>query len=290
MTDVAIGMDVGGSSIKSGIVYNDQRLCLDATTTPIHSDGSADHLLDTMTQIIQQHLAQISTGDHFRGVGFGFPNPFDYEHGISELQHKFAAIYQHNIGDALRTRLQQPELVIRFRNDAEAAIVGEAQVGSGVGYSRLIGVTLGTGLGSSFVVDGVRVSSGKGVAPDGWLWPVAVGAGKIADDLFSIRGLQAHLRAASGEEAPAIPAAAERARAGDTALQAAFAAFGTDLGQFLRPYTLEFGAEIVVVLGGIANTFDLFAPACQQQLEVPMQRGKLGGTAGIVGAAMQMFR
>lgn len=290
MTQCAIGIDVGGSSIKSGVVYDDERLCQQTTTTPIDPNGSAEHILSTMAQSIRVQIGQIDAGSAFAGIGFGFPGPFDYLRGISKLQHKFAAIYQVDVGAALRAALALPDLPIRFRNDAEAAIVGEAQVGSGRGYHRLIGVTLGTGLGSSFVVDGERVSAGAGVAPEGWLWHVPVGAGRLADDLYSTRGLQAHIRQVTGEELPSIPAAATSARSGDAALQGAFAAFGADLGTFLQPYVQQFGAETVIVLGGIANAFDLFAPACQQRIGVPLQVGRLGASAGVVGAAMQILR
>lgn len=290
MTRCAIGIDVGGSSIKSGIVYDDERLCQQTTSSPVDPNGSAEQILHTMVEVIDIHIRQIGADSPFAGIGFGFPGPFDYARGISQLQHKFAAIYGVDVGAALRAALAMPDLHIRFRNDAEAAIVGEAQVGSGRAYRRLIGVTLGTGLGSSFVVDGERVSAGQGVAPEGWLWHVPVGDGRLADDLYSTRGLQAHIRRVTGEDLPAIPAAAAAARLGDAGLQGAFAAFGADLGAFLQPYVQQFGAQTVIVLGGIANAFDLFAPACQQQIGVPLQIGRLGGSAGVVGAALQILR
>ena len=87
-----------------------------------------------------------------------------------------------------------PTLPIFFRNDAEAAILGEARYGAGTRYQRLIGVTLGTGMGSAFVVDGVKVTQGPGVTRDGWLYHVPYHA-RPADDVFSTRGLLTRLRA-----------------------------------------------------------------------------------------------
>src|SRR5690606_7225122 len=120
--------------------------------------------------IIQMHL---NTKLSILGVGFGFPSPFDYDKGIARIKglEKFESIYGMNIGEELQSRLMRPDLQIRFRNDAEAAIVGEATYGAGVGFRRIIGITLGTGMGSGFVVDGKRVLTGKSVpAPDGMLF------------------------------------------------------------------------------------------------------------------------
>ena len=59
---------------------------------------------------------------------------------------------------------------MRYRNDAEAAIVGEALSGAGIAYSRLIGLTLGTGLGSAFIVEREVITEGDNVPPHGLLY------------------------------------------------------------------------------------------------------------------------
>jgi glucokinase len=102
------------------------------------------------------HLSESHTPD-LLGVAFGFPGPFDYEAGICLIEgvEKYGALYGVNIRDAIRTRLDLGDLPILFRNDAEAAVVGETRYGAGRNYPRVIGVTLGTGCGSAFLVDGV---------------------------------------------------------------------------------------------------------------------------------------
>ena len=57
-----------------------------------------------------------------------------------------------------------PEAV-RFVNDAQAALLGEVHCGAAVGVSRVMGLTLGTGVGSAFVVDGRIVTTGPGCRP-----------------------------------------------------------------------------------------------------------------------------
>ncbi|MEZ4637552.1 MAG: ROK family protein [Caldilineaceae bacterium] len=87
------------------------------------------------------------------------------------------------------------DLNVRFRNDAEAAIVGEARFGAGRGLHRLIGLTLGTGSGSAFLIGGVPQIGGPGVPPNGWIYPLLF-EGTQADDVFSIRGLLGRCHAA----------------------------------------------------------------------------------------------
>jgi glucokinase len=104
-----------------------------------------------------------------------------------------------------------------------------------------------------------------------------------ADDAFSTRGLLARLSATSAAFDD-VHAAAQAAQHSD-ALRQAFAAFGADLGDFLRPFVEQFGAHAVVALGGIANAWPLFAPALQAHLPVPALRGALGAHAALIGAA-----
>src|SRR4029453_9406903 len=91
------------------------------------------------------------------GVVLGFPGPFDYATGICRIEgvQKYGAIYGVAMRDALRARLDLSDLPILFRNDAEAAVVGEARYGVGRENRRLIGVTWGAGWGSAFLVAGI---------------------------------------------------------------------------------------------------------------------------------------
>lgn len=278
-----IAMDVGGSSVKSGLVDTDLHISHHAHT-PIDSQGSAEAILNTLRDVIQLHLAQ---AESIIGVGFGFPGPFDYDKGIALIKDlaKFESIYGLNIRDELQARLNQPDLSIRFRNDAEAAIVGEAQYGAGKGYRRIIGITLGTGIGSGFVIDGQRVSSGKGVPNynDGIL-NLEPFKGERADDVFSTRGLQARF-AEAGLPFTSISSAKAAADSGDAAVRQVFAEFGTDLGAFLTPYAREFEAELVLISGGISGAMFYFQDALTDNLPVPMLVGTLGSDAALLGAA-----
>jgi glucokinase len=283
-----IALDVGGTSVKSALVAPGGQVIGKPSINYIDSSSEADRILETFALIISAHVGESHTSD-LLGVAFGFPGPFDYRTGICLIEgvEKYGAIYGLNMRDALRARLDLGDLPILFRNDAEAAVVGEARYGDGRDYQRLIGVTLGTGCGSAFLLDGVPVTSGPGVPPNGWLYPMLFN-GLRADDVFSSRGLEARLRAAGVTERN-IKDAAETARAGDIVARQVFEAFGADLGSFLNPHAVAFAAEAVLVLGRIAGAIDLFGLSLRQTLSVPVLPGERGPDAALLGAADLLF-
>ncbi len=284
-----IALDVGGSSVKSGVVRADGRVQHQAQT-PIDSSGAAELIVTTLQSAIERQLQQVERGI-LRGIAFGFPGPFDYAQGVSYIggvQKKYEAIYGLDLHTTLRQRLGVGDLPIVFRNDAEAAIVGEARYGAVRGYERLIGVTLGTGCGSAFLERGTPVRSGDRVPPNGELYAEPFGRA-IADDVFSTRGLRTRLQAID-PTIDDLAHAAGAALAGDTSLRAGFAAFGSDLGTFLAPYVRDFDAEVVLVLGGIARSLALFHTSLARMLPVPAVAGTLGADAALLGAADLLLR
>ncbi len=283
-----IALDVGGSSVKSAIVANDGRLRDEPLTTPIDSRETADTILTTFTSIIKLYINELGTRS-LLGVACGFPGPFEYDTGVSHIQGvaKYEAIYGLNIRQELQRRLGMADLDIRFRNDAEAAIVGEAVWGNGRGFARVIGVTLGTGIGSAFLIDGKPVFKGVGIPPSGWLYPQLFN-GRQADDVFSIRGLLNALGDV-GVEVDDIKQAADLARGNHRAARQVFAQFGRELGSFLSPWARSFRADLVLVLGGIANTFDLFNAELSLAISRDVLPGILAAKAPLLGAARLFF-
>lgn len=274
-----IALDVGGSSIKSGVVDMTSLDVSDFDITPIDSHGTAEEIIGTLANVVQQHLNNAPSA---QGIGLGFPGPADYENGIAYIAgvEKYEAIYGMNVHDALKAKLST-QLPIRFRNDAEAAIVGEGVYGVGKGYSRLIGLTLGTGCGSAFLVDGIPQLGGKGVPENGWVYQI-VYEGDIADDIFSTRGLLKRLHDADLD----VETVAEGVMQADEnpTVRAVLAKFGDDLGKFLEPLAHEFNADVVVLQGGIAQGFDYFGDDVKKHLTTPVFVGKLERDAALFGA------
>jgi len=191
------------------------------------------------------------------------------------------------VGKAIREGVNQPDLLIRFRNDAEAALVGEAVYGAGKPYARFIGLTLGTGMGSSFIVDGKRVESGKGIPDGGFLFPVKF-RDEQSDEWFSTRGLLRRFEQA-GKPFDSVAEGA-KAAISDSTIQQTFVDFGRDMATFIQPFLDSFEAEALLVTGGIENTYHLFGEALENGVSVPVIRGELGTKAALLGAADLILR
>lgn len=232
------------------------------------------------------------------GVGLAVPGPFDEARGRFLIRGlpKFQALY----GLELQPLLVGAEprlsgLRFEFINDAAAFALGELRYGAGRGARRAVVLTLGTGCGSAFAVDGKLVTSGQGVPPDGYVYALPY-AGGIVDDALSTRGLLAAYRearrAANGRtddatwpEGAADVAAA--ARAGDAAARAAFETFGARLAEALGATFAAFRPDAIVLGGNISRSFDLFAGAARAGLARAGVEGSLVPAADIGGSALK---
>jgi glucokinase len=280
-------IDVGGSSLKAGAIQEAGKPSGSFVTIPIDSNGDLTTIIDTFVESI--NITGLSARS-IRGLAFSFPGPFDYRRGISQIQglEKYNALYGLDVGQLLRDRFNLPDLPIRYRNDAEAAVVGEVRYGAGRNYRRVIGVTLGTGFGSAFIDDGYVITERNGVPPNGWLYSFPVNDAR-ADDVFSTRGLQARFNSA-GLSTLTLPIAAEQARLGDPKCREVFDSFGLDMGRFLQTFVQSFEADAVLFLGGIASAFDGFKPGLSQSLSKSLLVGELEGWAALLGAGDLFFR
>ena len=276
-----IALDIGGSSVKSGVVDLDTLAVTNFDISPIDSHGHADEIVDTLANVIDHHW---SDAVDFVGVGIGMPGPADYELGVSYIKgtEKFESIYGLNVREAIQENLSHIPLPMRFRNDAEAAIVGEGVYGVGKGYSRIIGLTLGTGCGSAFLIDGVPQIDGAGVPENGWVYPILFD-GEPTDDVFSTRGMLKRLHLASVQ----VTSVADAVNRADDrpAIREVFSQFGHDLARFLQEFLASFQPDAIILQGGIAQGFPYFEDAMNTVLPIPVFAGKLGRDAALLGAA-----
>ena len=128
-------------------------------------------MIGTLAEIAKKHMSVVEHVDR-RGIAMGFPGPFDYQSGVCLMKglEKFDSLYGINVGEYLTRSLPEVRLPLRFGPDAEMAILGEARYGYFRRYARLIGITIGTGLGSGYVVGGSIVREGKQFPRNGQLY------------------------------------------------------------------------------------------------------------------------
>jgi glucokinase len=269
-TEYAICLDVGGTSIKSAIV-DSNGLLYDETYKLIKIDtqGEKDYIVGVFTSLINAYIDYLK----FKsikplGIGIGMCGPFDYEKGICLIPphlHKYQSIYGLNVKSVIQSSTGIENTV--FENDAWTYLRGEVWVGAARGFNRVIGITLGTGLGSAFYCNGDIVSTGKGVPPDGWIGGLPFRAG-IVEDFITRRWILARY-AELTKDASSIDVVdiAELAFKGDKTCQSIFKEMGERLGEVVAPYAKDFKVECIVFGGQIAKSFSLFKDALNKTLQ-----------------------
>lgn len=144
-----IGVDLGGTNIKVGIVDDTCRILAQSdcpTALPRPAEAVCDDLLKACSTILEQK--NLSWSD-ITGVGIGCPGTVNSSTGIVE--------YSNNLGwrtfpmcDYLQSRIGKP---VRIGNDANVAALGEVCAGSAKGAQSAVILTLGTGVGSGVVMN-----------------------------------------------------------------------------------------------------------------------------------------
>ena len=289
MSAAALALDVGGSHVTAGLVDLDTRQVRRTARRSLHHSAPLDALLDAWTQAALEACGE-DAGDAVH-IGVAVPGPFDARSGRSQMRHKFADLYDVALRPLLASRLRGrvghqgtvPEIV--FGNDADLFALGEWWSAGADPDSRLIGLTLGTGLGSGFVAGGRVVTSGEDVPPGGELWNLPVGTGSVFEDHACGRTLERLGEEALGQRLPAVRLAQRAEEEGGLA-QAVFRQFGRDLGELLRPWAERFGADTVVLGGSVSWAFGLFGPEVARALPgCRVRRSEAFELAPLMGAA-----
>jgi glucokinase len=278
--------DVGGSHISAALCSGDS-LSLGPVASAHYgdittSDGFVGLLYD---------LAAKAAGGNVSGIGatLAFPGPFDYDAGVSLMRHKLPYLYGFDLRHALAARIGCDPAQVRFLNDADAYLLGEVGAGAAKGFARAVGLTLGTGIGSAFAVDGRLTTTGPGVPKDGEIWNVPYENG-IVEDFVSTRAIAGNYSRRSGKAISVAEIAA--AVTHDSDAQEAFAEFGHHLGQVIGSMLADFRADVVVLGGGISRSAELFLPIARAEIpdrNLQIRVSRLLDRAPLVGCAVAAF-
>lgn len=157
MKDCFLGVDLGGTAIKIGLV-SEGNLISSSTIDALSTEGMATtlpYLKKAIDSLVQQ---QSTAGYKLKGIGMGFA-------GLVDNIAKRIISTNKKYSDAPRVDLEQWvsenwNVPFVIDNDARMAAVGEWIYGAGRGCDDLVSMTLGTGIGSAVIMNG-RLLRGK---------------------------------------------------------------------------------------------------------------------------------
>lgn len=282
-----IGVDIGGTKVAAGLVDSGGNI-LRKVRVPMNAAGDAA----AGFAAVREAIGELWSGE-VRGIGMCSPGPLDYRTGVI-LKPPNLPCWR---GFPLTAETERAFGVpARVDNDANAAGLAEAVWGAGVGHRLVFYATLGTGVGSGFVMDGAIYHGRTGNAVEGghvtidYRGPVC-GCGKPGC-IEALASGPAIARRAGMARAEDVGAAY---RAGDAKAKAVLAETAELLAVWLGNVVDLLDPEVIVIGGGVAELMAPFFDDLRTALprwcinplahEIPVVMARYGADSGIAGAA-----
>ncbi|MBP2414962.1 polyphosphate glucokinase [Arthrobacter stackebrandtii] len=244
-----IGIDIGGTGIKGGIVelktgeVLGERYRID---TP--SPSTPEAVAKVVKAIVDELMTREHAPDEDAPVGITFPAIIS--HGVSlSAANVDQSWINANVDDIFTKELGRP---VQVMNDADAAGLAEARYGAGRKVKgTVLVITLGTGIGSAFIHDGILIPN--------------VELGHLELDGFDA-------------ESKASASARERD-------DLTWDEYAVRLQRYFSHVEFLFSPELFIIGGGISKRSEDYLP--QLKLRTPIIPAELANNAGIVGGALQ---
>jgi glucokinase len=304
-----IGIDLGGTRLKGGVVTSDGRLVFEIqTASELHTQPEG--IVDRLVELIQSLQAEARSRDMpLVGVGLASTLDVDPERGRFLPVH-YPHLARWNDFPIARHLAEQCGLAVSVENDGIAAAWGEYRIGAGLGTKSLLLVSLGTGIGGGAILEGQRLRDSLGSAAcfghmvinfDGPLCPCGrsgcweMYASATALQQRAAQSIASNLVATILPSEPSGQDLVEAARRGDSLANELLAEAGAYLGIGLTNLANLFNPGVIAVGGGLALAGELILEPARSILKT--QQLPLKGSlelvpahnplhAGLLGAAL----
>ena len=309
---IAIGVDIGGTSIK-GAAITDKGEILDRFSLKMDRLAEPEVTYGKMCDEIERFLKDKSYKNKIAGIGLGVPGILDRANGIVKSSPNMPKWINFKITDFVQKRLNLP---VKIVNDASSAALGEAKFGSGKNYQNIVMITLGTGVGGGIIIDGklydglggtgaqlghsvIRYNGRQcGCGRRGCLEAYASATALIKQsNIQKVKHPESKLNQIRDIEAKDV---FELAREGDALAKKLVKEYITYLSEGLLNLCNEFRPDIILLSGGVANEGDYLVSRIEKYMKkhnygyvnaprVPVTLASLGYDSGKIGAATLIF-
>lgn len=279
----AIGIDVGGTTTKFGIVNNDG-IIVEQDRIPTNDHDTVEEFIEDLYEKLMPMIGRVGGVENFVGIGMGAPNGNIYSGTIEyapNLKWKgiipIASLIEKKFG--LKTKLT---------NDANAAAVGEMMFGACKNMKHFITITLGTGVGSGIIIDGKIVVGHDGFA--GELGHTTIRPGGRLHKGTGLKGTLESYASATGVRDTAIElltthpeepsllrnyslneltseSVYECAMQGDSVANQIFEFTGQILGESLANFIMFSSPAAIVLFGGLTKAGNLLLNPTRKHME-----------------------
>ena len=312
---IAIGIDIGGMSIKGAAVDSNGRV-YEKFSMPFIKGEPGEVTIRKLAEIVKEYIAANGLENKIVGIGLGSPGTLDIKNGIVNYANNLGWENLH-VADIFHEILPYP---VRLTNDANAASLGEAKYGAGKSYENIIMLTLGTGVGGGIIINGKLYEGNEGKGAElghsvivvdgeqctcgrkGCLETYASATALIRE---TKKAMHANRRSLMWKVCPDIDLVGgkvpfEAAKQGDKTAIDVLDNYIKYLGEGILNFCNIFRPNVVVLSGGIANAGDYLFDRVNKYVkdrnygykmtpEVKVVPAELGYDSGKIGAAALFF-
>jgi glucokinase len=289
-----LGLDLGGTNIKWVVLDQDGTVVADGSL-PTEAEQGPGHVIERLALAGREAAAAAGP---IVTAGVGVPGIYDATNGVIRFFTNLPGPWGgHPLGEPLSEALGVP---VRLINDARAFTLAEARVGAGMGCLALVGVTLGTGVGGGFVLDGKLVLGYHGTAGELGHQVIDCTPGAPQCGCGNTGCLESFVRASSLASAAGTATAAEAFAAderGDPRAHAAVEKWIDYLAIGLANVVTILTPDRIVLGGGVASASSRIITPLRERLSthvhltdpshVEIVHAALGVRAGAIGAALR---
>jgi glucokinase len=279
---LAIGIDIGGTGTKFGIVDRVGNVLFSSEiSTRKHTD--VNDFIDELHTELSKLIDNIGGIGRIKGIGVGAPNGNFYTGTIEYAPN----LPWKGIIPLARMMEDKFKIPVVLTNDANAAAIGEMMYGAAQGMKDFIMITLGTGVGSGIVANGKLVYGHDGFAgelghttviPNGRLhegtgkrgslesYASATGVRLTTLEILEKSTEPSSLRSVPSDQIDSKKVY-EAAVAGDTVAKQIFESTGTILGAALANFVMFSSPEAIILFGGLTKAGDLILKPTRESME-----------------------
>lgn len=295
-----LGLDIGGTFVKAGLVDEAGRVLESRRAATVIDDLNA--FLSNLSELIRE-FQKTTVID---AIGLGIPGLHNSKTRVIETSPNIPCLNSVNLEQLVADQVQ---IRCVSENDANAAAYGEFSCGAGVGLQNMAHLTLGTGLGSGFVLNGKLFTGTSGYAPEfghtvlrakpygkdeGRL--CACGSRGCLEAFVSARGIVTTAKEHGMSGSLTSEAIFDAALRGDITAIEVFKETGEYLGIACANLINLLNLEMIVLGGGVMASEDLLlntTTAAAKRYAFPspfgdcrIERSTLWPNAGVIGAAI----
>jgi len=241
-----IGIDLGGTNVRAGLVENGK--ILRKISEPCRADKPEKEVLDHIITMIRQLI-----NNEVESIGIGVPSVVDAQKGIVYNVTNIPSWEKVPLKTILEEAFHIPVFV---NNDCNCFALGEHKFGEGAGYKDIVCVALGTGVGAGIIING-KLYNGQNT-----------GAGEIGCLPYLEHDYEYYCGSAffAKENNLTGKDAFRMGQEKNSEALELWQQMGIHLGNLMKALLFTYDPQIIILGGSISNAYPFFSPAMQSAM------------------------